>query len=797
MLRNFIKVAFRNLARHPLYGLINAAGLAVGISSCLLIGLFVWDELSYDGFQKNADRMVRVTMEYKMAGTVNQAVYTGTKVGPQFSRTFPEVESYVRTIKQKTLVSNSNIAFYEDGVLFADRDFFKDFSFKLLRGDAATVLAGPDKIVLTREEATKYFGDTDPIGKTLRLNNAHDYEVTGIAADAPGNSQIRYSMVASFESLGVSHTEEWFSANYITYLLVNKAANIPALQSKIVSYMKGLSREDLPMDDGDYLTYHLEPLRWVHLHSTLDAFEPNGSITNVAILTAIAILILIIACINYANLATARAAGRATEIGVRKVLGSRPRQIFTQFIGESGAVTFVAFFMAMMTSLLLLPLFNNLTGKSFTYMTLLKPGALAIAGVTIVLVSFLSGAYPALLLSRMLPQRILKSGVKLSTGVPFRKPLIVFQFVVSIFLIAVATIILEQVSFIQNKDLGYNRYHVLVLPVGWKMHREYPDLKLAIEQDRSVLSTTGAYDDPTFIQWSDEVSAGTGGDARSLSINAIPVDLNFLKTFDMKIIAGTDFTRSDFLIQDTTDNYKNYRSSYILNEKAAADLGWTPEEAVGKTISRGAPGTVKAVIRNFNYSSLHNPIGPLVIFLDTTMVRNLFIRIRSEDLPGTLDRLSKIWKERIPGQPFDYHFLNDDFDQLYRREQRSAQLSILFAGIAVTLACLGLFALATYSTQQRTKEIGIRKVMGANPLMIVYLVAREFLALVIISILIATPLSWYAGHRWLQDFAYRITPGIWIFIAAAFVALFIAAVSVGVQAIRAASANPVKSLRYE
>lgn len=797
MLRNFIKIAFRNLARHPLYGLINAAGLAVGICSCLLIGLFVWDELTYDGFEEKADRIVRVTMEYRLAGTVSKTVFTGTKVGPQFKRTFPEVESYVRTLKRKTLVANGETAFDEDNVLYADRDFFKDFSFDLLRGDPATALEGPYKIVLTTDEAKKYFGNAEPIGKTLRLNNANDYEVTGIVADAPGNSQIKYAMVASFESLGVSHTEEWFSANYVTYLLVNTPQNIQTLQSKVVSYMKEILNTELSMDPGDYLTYHLEPLLWVHLHSQVGGFEPNGSIANVTILTAIAILILIIACINYANLATARSAGRGTEIGIRKVLGSRPRQIFSQFIGESTVVTLIALTLAVILSLLVLPLFNAIAGKAFTYMALLQPTVLAVVFATIIFVSLLAGAYPALLLSRMLPQHILKSGVKLRTGVPFRKPLIVFQFVVSIFLIAVATIILQQVNYIQHKDLGYDRNHVLVLPISWQMHSAYARLKQAFAGDRSVISVTGAYDDPTSIGWSDEISVGRGDNQKGLSINAIPVDLDFLKTFDMKIIAGTDFTRSDFLIQDTTHKYENYRSTYMINEKAAAELGWTPEEAVGKTISRGTPGTVKAVVRNFNFSSLHDPIGPLVIFLDTTMVRNLFLRVRGEDIQATLDRLSTIWKERVAVQPFDYHFLNDDFDRLYRKEQRAAQVSVLFAGIAVTLACLGLFALATYSTQQRTKEIGIRKVMGANVPMIVYLVAREFLALVMVSIIIATPVSWYAGNRWLQDFAYHITPGAWIFAAAALVALMIAAVSVGVQAVRAATANPVRSLHYE
>ncbi len=373
MFKNYFKVALRSIRKNKLYSFVNIIGLTTGITGCILIGLFIWNELSYDNFHANGDRIARVTMEYGGGGTINKAAVTGTKTGPQLKRTFPQVEAFTRAIKYPKSVAYGTKVFNEKNVLYADADFFRMFSFNLLRGNVATVLESPNKIVLSKSAAKKYFGDDDPVGKTLRINDIQDYEVTGVAADAPLNSQVQFDMVASFTSLGVAKTEEWFSANYITYVLLHDATQINSLRQQLVPYMQKVTHDELHMEGNDYLTYHLEPLKSVHLHSSLDGLEPNGNITYIYVLGIIAILILLIACVNYTNLATAQSISRSTEIGVRKVLGAGKSQLLKQFLGESFITTFFALILAIGTSMALLPLFNSVTGKIFTASLLLHP----------------------------------------------------------------------------------------------------------------------------------------------------------------------------------------------------------------------------------------------------------------------------------------------------------------------------------------------------------------------------------------------------------------------------------------
>lgn len=802
MFKNYLKVALRSIRKNKLYSFVNIIGLTTGITGCILIGLYVWNELSYDKFHKNGDRIARVTMEYNASGTMNKTAVTGTKVGPQLKRTFPQVESFVRVIKYSRSVANGQRVFDEKNILYADADFFKTFSFNMRNGNPATALSDPYKIVLTESTAKKYFGTENPVGKILRVNDLQDYEVTGITADVPLSSQVQYDMVASFSSLGASKTEEWWSANYITYLLLNDGKQIDNLGKQVAQYMQKVSKEELrfPADGNgnNYLTYHLEPLKIVHLYSSLEGLEPNGNITYIYVLSVIALMILLIACVNYTNLATAQSVGRGTEIGVRKVLGAGKKQLLKQFLGESFIITAIALLLAFFISIALLPLFNSITGKIFTASLLLSPAPFISLLLLCILISFIAGAYPAFVLSNTGLVSILKSGLRVSgSGGGLRKSLIVFQFVVSVFLVIATIVVLHQVSFIQNKQMGYSRDQVLVLPVDFKMKAIYDPLKKAILQNPGVLSVTGAYEDPTFVGWGDGITADDGKGKKDLSVAAMPVDLDFVKTMGMQLVTGRDFIPSDFSLQDTSDDYKNYRSSYIINEKAARELGWTPEEAIGKTISRGSPGLINGVVKDFHFESLHTQIGPIVLFLDTTMVRQLFVKIKSENVAGTIAALEQTWKQRISYRPFDYHFMDDDFNSLYKNEQRTAKLFALFSGLAIALASLGLFALAAFTTVQRTKEIGIRKILGANTGSITLLVAKQFIVLVLVGIIIASPLAWWAGSTWLQDFAYRINISWWMFAVAGFSAIFIALITVSYHAIKASLANPVKSLRTE
>lgn len=801
MFRNYLKVALRSIRKNKLYSFVNIIGLTTGITACIFIGLYVWNELSYDNFHKNSDRIARVTMEYSSSGTVSKVAVTGTKVGPQLKRTFPQIESFVRVIKYSRSVANGQLVFDEKNILYADADFFKTFSFNMRSGNPATALAASYKIVLTESTAKKYFGNENAIGKILRINDLQDYEVTGITADVPLNSQVQYDMVASFSSLAVSKTEEWWSANYITYLLLNDGKQIGNLGTQVAQYMQKVSKEELqfPAANGNnYLTYHLEPLKKVHLYSPLEGLEPNGNITYIYVLSIIALMILLIACVNYTNLATAQSVGRSTEIGVRKILGAGKKQLLKQFLGESFIITFLALLLGIFASIVLLPVFNSITGKVFTPSLLLSPLSMLSLLLLCILISFIAGAYPAFVLSSTGLANILKSGLRVSSsGGGLRKSLIVFQFVISVFLVIATIVVLRQVSFIQNKQMGYDRDQVLVMPVDLKMKAIYEPLKKAILRNPGVLSVTGAYEDPTFVGWSDGISADDGKGKKDLSANAMPVDLDYIKTMGMQLVAGRDFINADFSLQDTTNDYKNYRSSYIINEKAAREFGWTAEEAIGKTISRGSPGLINGVVKDFHFESLHTPIGPLVLFLDTSMVRQLFVKIKKENIAHTISAIGTTWKERVTYRPFDYHFLDEDFNTLYQSEQRTAKLFTLFSGLAIALACLGLFALAAFTTVQRTKEIGIRKILGANTGNITLLVAKQFIILVLTGIIIASPLAWWAGNKWLQDFAYRINISWWMFALAGLSAILIALITVSYHAIKASLANPVKSLRTE
>ncbi len=478
MFKNYFKVALRSIRKNKLYSFVNIIGLTTGITGCILIGLFIWNELSYDNFHKNGARIVRTTMEYGGGGTVNKTAMTGTKTGPQLKRDFPQIEAFSRTVKTPRSVANGTKVFNESNVLYADADFFKMFSFKLLRGNAATVLESPNKIVLTERTAKKYFGDSDPIGKTVRINDILDVEVTGIADEAPLNSQIKFDMVVSFTTLSVAKTEEWFSANYITYFLLHDAAQINPFQQQVKQYMAKVSKGDLHLEGSDYLTYNLEPFTSVHLHSSLDGLEPNGNITYIYVLGVIAILILLIACVNYTNLATAQSVSRSTEIGVRKVLGAAKTQLLKQFLGESLVVTFIALLLAILASIALLPLFNAITGKEYTASLLLRPIPLSGLLLLAVIIGFIAGSYPAFVLSNSGLVGILKSGLRISTsGGGLRKSLIVFQFVISVFLIIATIIVLQQVSFIQHKEMGYDREQVVVLPVDYKCMQYMSHLK--------------------------------------------------------------------------------------------------------------------------------------------------------------------------------------------------------------------------------------------------------------------------------------------------------------------------------
>jgi putative ABC transport system permease protein len=795
MLKTYFKIAFRNLWKNKTFTFINLAGLTVGLTCVMLMVLYIQHELSYDKFQKNADRIARVTMEYSMGNTEpRKIVMTSTKVLPAFKRVFPEIEDGVRMSGGRpSLVKYDDKVFSERGFIYADSTFFSVFSsFKLLRGTADQVLKAPNMLVISESAAKRYFGKEDPVGKTLQIGSTQvNYLVTGVAEDCPSNSQIKFDFLASFSSLGPAQEQTYFNANYITYFLLKDKGSIASLQSKIRPFMKK------DMTDAD-MTFYLEPYTSVHLHSDLDGYEPNSNINYIYITGGVALLILIIACFTYVNLSTARSMERAREVGIRKVSGAFRGQVFWQFIGESSLITTIALAFSFVLAAILLPYFNKLSERTLIMNDLFKPSILLVALLVLTIISLLAGSYPALILSRFQPVKVLKGSFRNSaSGNWIRKSLTVFQFTVSAFLIIATFVLQRQLNYIQTKKLGYDRDHIVVLPMDSRTNEKSELFKTMIRKNPEVLAVSKSYTTPINIQGGYAMSNSPTNE-NAMSVKANPIDEDYIKVNNLSIIAGTDLTRQDLIDVDYTDTTRKPYFRYVLNESAAAALGWKPEEAIGKKMFLGnqRPGEVKAVIKDFHFASLHSAVEPLVLFPDNwgTVMQ---VKMTGNNMAQTIVHLEKTWKELAPHRPFQYSFMDEDYDKMYASEIRTGDVFKVFAGIAILLACMGLFGLSAYSVQQKTKEIGIRKVLGASSGGIALLLVNKFVKLVLISFVIAAPIAWILSEKWLGSFVYRTDIPLYIFIMAGLSLTLVALVTVGTQALRAALSNPVKSLRTE
>ena len=800
MIKIYFKIAWRNLRKNKFYALINIGGLTTGIACCILICLYLTYELSYDRFHINADRLVRVTTEYAINGAVSKIGMTSSMPGPRLSAGLPQIQSYVRILSfEPYAVQYQEKNFVEPHFLFADSTFFEMFTFPLLEGDPQKALDARGKIVITRKMERKYFGDQRALGKVLKIGGTDPYVISGVAADPPANSQIKFEFVASYASLPMANTPRWESEVYATYFLLRDAGDMPSLARAIRPFM--FAQKDIVQTPGDYLTYNLEPITRVHLYSPLAGLEPNGNITYIYVLAAIALMILGIASVNYTNLSTAQAAQRIPEIGVRKVLGSAKWPLFWQFLGESLLLNGVAFALAILAAVLLLPWFNGLVERPLELWMLVHPATLALLAGLYVFVSFSSGVYPALILSKVKLIRILKAGFSFSgAGNGLRRSLIVFQFMVSVFLIISTVIIFQQLSFVQHKDLGLVKDHVLVMPVDALMRRDLQPITDALGRVPGVTTVTVGAEAPTHINWDDAMTLSPSSTAEAFPVHAAPTDIHFVQTMGLHLLAGSDFTLSDWRRLYPDGAGGETETSFLLNESAAKALGWKPEQAIGRTLYRsGSKGIVKGVLRDFHFAPLHEAIGPLVIFLDSsyTHIYQMMVKISGRDVPATMQALAEEWRTRVPHRPFQYQFLDDSYNQLYHNERQTAQIFSSFSTLAILLACLGLFALAAYTTVQRAREIGIRKVLGADTWQIVWLLSLDFIRLVAIAALIAFPLAWVSMNSWLQNFAYRI-PISWIVFLLA--GLSTAALALGVvsfQAIRTAAMSPVKALKAE
>jgi putative ABC transport system permease protein len=809
MIQNYIKTAFRSLLKNKGFTFINVFGLALGLATCLLIVFYVFDELSYDRYNVKADRVFRLNYDIKFGGVQNPYAITPPIAGAALKADFPGIEQVARFRNRggnKVKKGAQNIQ--EDRMVYADNSILDVFTLPIINGDATHALTEPHTVIVTEDIAKKYFGKTDVVGQVLTVNDTSLFKITAVIKNIPQQSHFHFDFIMSMPTiLAESRDNSWLFNNFNTYILLKPGVNYRDLAAKLPEFLHRHAgaqlQSTLHMDfaafekSGNYLKFTLIPLKNIHLQSAmLDEFEPNGDITYVYIFSAIAIFILLIACVNFMNLSTARSANRAREVGVRKVLGSPRKYLVAQFLTESILVTLVGAAIAVFAAWALLPLFNQLSGKQLTVTPQILAWLIPALLIIIVVIGCLAGSYPAIFLSGFQPINVLKG--KLAAGFKggmLRSFLVVFQFAISIFLIIGTLVIYNQLKYIQNKDLGYNRDHILIVKNVWALGNGANAFKQEIKELVGVQSATLSNSLPT-----DNGNDNTTSFFKNQVIDQKQavlshewfVDEDYVSTLGIKMIAGRNFSKD--MATDT--------SAAIINESFAKLMG--DKKPVGQFVYTPANSQLTklnklhiiGVMKDFNFRSLKENVPPLVLNLTPNM-GVMSIRVHTADIPGLIAQIKSRWKDVSHDQQLSYTFMDQEFDAIYRSEQRMGAISIAFTSLAIIIACLGLFGLAAYAAEQRTKEIGIRKVLGANISTIVSMLSKDFIKLVIISILIAVPFAWWAMSGWLQSFAYRQNMQWWVPVTAGLSAIAIAFITISYQSIKAALTNPVKSLKSE
>jgi putative ABC transport system permease protein len=801
MFQNFIKVAIRNLLKQKSFTFINVIGLAIGMTCFVLIFLFVRFEFSYDKAHEKADQIYRVAMERKYPDKVRLWGRTAFPI----ARTFPE--EYLE-ILQGTRLMAPNITIVitygekniqENRVMFADPNIFEVFTIPLIQGVPDTALAQQNSAVITEETAQKFFGQEDAMGKMITVGNAA-YMITGVAESMPENSHFHFDFLLSLITIPVYNGQEWINNwGAFTYFLLQDGCDVQALEARFADmvrkYMAPEIEDEVKTSFDDFVAsgngyrYFLQPLRDIHLKSHLDQeIEANGNITYVYLFSVISVFVLLIACINFMNLATARSTNRAKEVGVRKTLGSARKQLIAQFLLESTLLSGLAFVITLFLVWLFLPVFNNISGQQLAvdYFgdTLILPGLI---GLTL-LVGFLAGSYPAFFLSSFQPVTVLKrERSRGSANSLFRNGLVIFQFTISIILIIGTLVVNRQIRYMLSKDLGFDKEQVIVIKDAYLLNQQVKAFKQELMTNANVISVSGSFNFPgTAFDGNTHKPEGTSDD-RAVSLSVMVADYDFVKTMGMEIVAGRSFS----------EEYATDPNAYILNETAVELLGLT--DPVGSRITdNDRMYTVVGVLKDFHFKSLHHEISP-VVYIGNPGDRAGFlsVRIRPENISGTLSFLEQKWGELTGGQPFSYSFLDDDLAAQYDAEQKTRQISGIFSLLAVLIGCLGLFGLAAFTAEQRTKEIGIRKILGASVSNIVILLVKDFVKLVGFAFVIGSPVAYFFMGRWLHNFAYSTDIRVDSFLLAGALALGIALLTVSYQAIRASLAEPVDSLRYE
>ncbi|HMK18507.1 MAG TPA: ABC transporter permease [Chitinophagaceae bacterium] len=806
MFRNYLKTAIRNLLRYKGFAIINILSLTIGIIGCLIIALFVWDEWQYDKKIPGGENVYRVYEQRKDNDNITYAAISAPAFATFLKRTYPEVDTTTRILMSidKFLMEVGEKRNYEEKGWFVESSFFQIFPLKFSKGDPATALIEPKTIVLTEELAKKYFNNEDPINKTLYIDK-DTVTVKGVLARLPDHFHLDFHYLVSMQTTGIpkARMERWTWHQFYTYVKLKPGTNVQQLQNKLQAYMKKEIFPTLTQAGSTFLPF-FQPLKDIHLRSADFIYDNavRGNQTYVKALTIIALFVLVIACFNFVNLATARSFRRAKEIGVRKVIGAERKQLIIQFIGETILLSVLSMLIAIVATFLIVPLLNQFTGKSIQFNPFTDPvlGLLILAAG--IVIGMIAGIYPALVLSGFQPIKVLKNMKLIGSGggAWLRQALVVIQFSLSVLLIVSTTIVYRQTKFLNNTDIGFNKEQVVYFQLTGGLEKNLESFKSELKRSSNIVSITSGYGLPGDLYAGDGVKT-TGADGeKERSANVFIGDHDYVKTLGLRIIAGRDFSK---------DMATDVEEGFLINETAVKEWGFgTPEKAIGQKISwdKWSPkdtlnkvkrGNVIGVVEDFHYKSLHEKVTASVIQIYPQELFAVAVKLKTADIKSTIAYISNVWDKFVPGFPLDYKFMDETYATMYKAEAKLSDLLWIFTIMAIVVGCMGLFGLAAFSAEQRTKELGIRKVLGANAFDIVGLLSKNFLVLVMIASLIAFPIAWWAMNSWLKDFPYRVSISWWVFGIAIIAALTIALLTVSFQAIKAALANPVKSLRTE
>ena len=800
MLRNYFKIAVRNITRYKFYSAINILGMSLGLTTCLIIILYIADELSYDKFHRNAERIYQVGLHAKIGPQDITVSNTPPPMGPALLDELPEVEAYMRIgpFYGEPAIKYEDKVFAESKVFYVDSNFFQFFDYKLLEGDPKTLLTEPNTMVMTRKVAQKYFGNEAATGKLVTLDNDRTFKVTGVAENPPTNSHLDFDVLLSSESGDRLKNKEWINNNIFTYFLLRENAQIQPVNQKFLELVEkyvgpaverflGSTLQQLRDSGGAYGFYAIK-LTDIHLKSpSIQDLKPKGSIQYIYFFAGVGLFILVIACINFMNLSTARAAGRAKEVGLRKTLGSLREQMIGQFLSEAMIYSFIAVMISLIACYYLLPSFNLLSGKELGMDIFLQPWFITCVVGLIVFVGLVAGSYPAFYLTSFNAVDVLKGKVRAgmkSKGV--RSLLVVLQFSISIFLIIFTVVVYQQITYMQEQNLGIDKENILVVKNTFRLKANKEAFRNALAQEQGVVDMS--YSNNNFPGVNNTTVFKEAGSEQDHVLGVYSADHDHQKVMKFELTDGRFFSR-----EFTTDT-----AAVVLNEAAAKEFNFDNpigEELLYPEGNKMRRLKIVGVIKNFNFESFRDQVRPLAILLDAN-ANTLLIKYQGSPT-ALVQKVESTWKHHASNEPFEYSFLDQSFNELFKTEQRMGTIFAIFSGLTIFVACLGLFALAAFTAEQRTKEIGIRKVMGASVRNLAFLLSREFTLLVLIAFVPAALAGWYVSSQWLEEFVYRINVSPFVIIVSGIVAIVVAWVTVSFQSIKAATSNPVDSLRYE